>query len=59
MTAHATSQTKQFTDDVEALKEFDEGDEFVCKLQEDLRKFFCSHAEVFCTLDLSVIRARF
>ena len=36
-TVHATPRAKQFRDDIEALKEFDEGDEFVRQLEGDLR----------------------
>ena len=58
LTAHATPRAKQFRDDIEALKEFDEGDELVCELHGNLIKVFSSHVDSFSALDLNVIRAR-
>ena len=63
---------KQFQDDINSLKEFDEGDDFVCELKCRLRgRFFflkkkmyvddfCALcAENCCAFDLKVIRARY
>ena len=47
LTLHATPWAKQFRGDSEALKEFDEGDEFVCELQGDVRIVFFSHVLLF------------
>ena len=38
LTAHVTPWAKQFRDDIDALKEFDEGDVLVRELQGDLRR---------------------
>ena len=38
LTAHVTPWAKQFRDDIEALKEFDEGDVLVREIQGDLRR---------------------
>ena len=40
---HATPWVKRFRDDIYALKEFFEGDNFVRELKEDLSKVFSSH----------------
>ena len=38
LTAHVTPWAKHFRDDIEALKEFDDGDVFVRELHGDLRR---------------------
>ena len=38
LTAHVTPWAKQFRDDIEALKEFDEGDVLVREIQGNLRR---------------------
>ena len=40
LTIHATPWAKRFRDDINSLKEFDEGDDFVCELNGDWMKFF-------------------
>ena len=42
---------KQLRDDNSSLKEFDEGDDFVRALHDDLRKVLHLYAEYFCALD--------
>ena len=54
-----TPWEKQFRDDINSLKEFDESDDFVRELNGDLKKVFHLYAEDFCALDSNVIRARY
>ena len=57
LTIHATPWAKQFQDDIISLTEFDEGDDVVRELHEDLRKVFFLVCRRFCAPDLNVIRA--
>ena len=41
------------------VKEWDESDEFVRELQGHLSNVFSARVELFCALDMSVIRARY
>ena len=48
--AHATPRAKKFRNDIEALKEVDDGDQFVRELQRDSRKVMSSHVDLCCAL---------
>ena len=48
LTPHATSWAKHFRDDINSLKESDEGGDFVRELNGDVRKVFHLHAEESC-----------
>ena len=50
LTFYATPWATQFRDDINSLKEFDEGDDFVRGLNGDLT-FFYLYAVDFCALD--------
>ena len=52
------TRQKQFRDEINSLKEFDEGDDFVRELDRDVRKVFSLYAEDFCAIELNVIRAK-
>ena len=58
LTIHATPWAKQFQDDIEALKEFDEGDGFFHELNEELTNVFLKHVVECCALGFNVLRVR-
>ena len=55
----ATPWAKQFRDDIEALRDFDESDDVVREMNGDLRRDFSLHVESFCALDVNVTRTRY